>query len=129
MRSIVVTALIAALPVALPASALADRSYNAEKTVTHDCSKEPAVSVNVAGGTYTFTGPCTRVSINGSDNKIKLDSVEKLAVNGSKNTVDVDAVDKLAVTGSDNTVSYKRGVSGKPKATSLGANNKLNQVK
>lgn len=125
MRSILVTLLLTALPV----TALADRSYNSEKTVTHDCAKEPAVSVNAAGGTYTFTGPCTKVSINGSDNKIKLDSVEKLAINGSKNTVDVDAVDKLAVTGSDNTVSYKRGVSGKPKVASLGANNKLNQVK
>lgn len=125
MRPIV----IAALLTALPASALADRSYNSEKTVTHDCAKDPVVAVNMAGGTYTFTGPCTRVAINGSDNKIKLDSVEKLAVNGSKNTIEVDAVDKLAVTGSDNAVSYKRGVNGKPKVTSLGANNKLNQVK
>ena len=121
---------LAALLIALPLTAAADRSYNAEKTVTHDCAKEPAVSVNVAGGTYTFTGPCTKISINGSDNKFKIDSVEKLAINGSKNAVDVDAADKIAVTGSENTVNYKRGVTAKaPKVASLGAGNKLNQVK
>lgn len=124
MRSV-----LAALLALLPATALADRSYNSEKTVSHDCAKEPAVSVNVAGGTYTFTGPCTKVSINGSGNKVKLASVEKLAINGSKNAVEVDAVDKASVTGSENTLSYKRGVNGKPKVASLGANNKLEQVK
>jgi hypothetical protein len=124
MRSVLV-----ALLVSLPATALADRSYNSEKTVTHDCAKEPEVSVNVAAGTYTFTGPCTRVSINGSGNKVKLASVEKLSINGSKNTVEVDAVDKASVTGSENTLSYRRGVNGKPKIASLGANNKLEQVK
>lgn len=124
MRSV-----LAALLALLPATALADRSYNSEKTVSHDCAKEPAVSVNVAGGTYTFTGPCTKVSINGSGNKVKLASVEKLAINGSKNAVEVDAVDKASVTGSENTLSYRRGVNGKPKVASLGANNKLEQVK
>ncbi len=130
MRSVLMALLAPlALLALLPGTALADRSYNSEKTVTHDCAKDPEVSVNVGGGTYTFTGPCTKVSINGSGNQVKLASVEKLAVNGSKNTVDVDAVDKVAVTGSDNTVTYKRGVHGKPKAASLGTNNKLEQVK
>lgn len=124
------TALVPLLALlALPATALADRSYNSEKTVTHDCAKEPKVSVNVAGGTYTFTGPCDKISVNGAGNTLKIASVGKLAVNGSKNTLDVDAVDKLSVTGTDNTVNYKRGVSGKPKVASLGSNNKLNQVK
>jgi hypothetical protein len=117
------------LLVLLPATALADQSYNSEKTVTHDCAKEPRVSINVGGGTYTLTGPCTKVAINGAGNKIKADSVEKLAITGSKNVIDVDAVDKLAVTGNDNTVTYKRGVSGKPKVASIGTNNKLTQVK
>lgn len=124
MRSVLV-----ALLALLPATALADRSYNSERSVTHDCAKEPEVSLNVSGGTYTFTGPCTKVAVNGAGNKIKADSVVKLAVNGSSNVIDVDAVDKLAVTGSDNTVNYKRGVSGKPKVASLGTNNKLTQVK
>ena len=124
MRSILV-----ALIVLLPGAALADRSYNSEKNVTHDCAKEPEVSINVGGGTYTFTGPCTRISINGADNRVKVESSVKLAVNGSKNTVDIDAVDKASLTGNDNVVNYKRGVNGKPKVASVGANNKLNQVK
>ena len=122
------TVLIALIAL-LPATALADRSYNSEQNVTHDCAKDAKVSVNASGGTYTFTGPCDKIAINGSDNKIKVASVAKLAINGSKNTADVDAVDKLAVTGSENTVTYKRGVSGKPKVASLGTNNKISLVK
>jgi hypothetical protein len=124
------TVLIALLALSLaPAPALADRSYNSERNVTHDCAKDPEVSVNVSGGTYTFTGKCDKISLNGAGNTVKVESVKKLAVNGSKNTVSVDAVDKLSVNGSDNTVNYKRGVSGKPKVASLGTNNKLNLVK
>lgn len=125
MRSV----LMALLVLLCPAAALADRSYSGEKSATHDCAKEPEVSVNTGGGSFTFTGPCTKISINGADNKVKIESAVKLAVNGSKNTVDVDAADRIAVTGNDNTINYKRGVNGKPKVASVGVNNKLNQVK
>ena len=124
MRSVLI-----ALLALVPATALADRSYNSEQDVTHDCAKDSKVSVNVSSGTYTFTGKCEKISINGAGNKVKVESVEKISINGSKNTVDVDAVDKLAVTGSDNTITYKRGVNGKPKVASTGANNKLTLVK
>ena len=79
------------------------------------------------GTPYTLTGPCTKLAINGGDNKVKADSVVKATVTGSKNTVEIDAVDRIAVTGNDNSVTYKRGVSGKPKAAAVGGNNKLNQ--
>jgi DUF3060 family protein len=124
MRSVLV-----ALLALLPATALAERSYRSEKGVTHDCAKEPEIVINDGGGTYTFTGPCTKLLVNGGDNKIKAESVVKILLNGAKNTIEVDAVDKLAVNGSDNTVTYKRGVNGKPKVTAIGSNNKLNQVK
>lgn len=123
MRSVLV-----ALLVLLPATALADRTFT-EKSATHDCTKDPEVAILASGGTFTFTGPCTKLAVNGSDNKLKVESAVKLAVNGSKNTIDVVKVDKLAVNGNDNTVTYKEGVSGKPKVAALGTNNKLTQVK
>ena len=122
-------AVLIALIALLPTTALADRSYNSERNVTHDCAKDSKASVNVSGGTFTFTGPCDKISINGSLNTIKVASAAKLAINGSKNTADIDAIDKLSVTGSENTVTYKRGVSGKPKVASLGTNNKITLIK
>lgn len=121
-------AALAILLALAPAPALAEQVYN-EKSGTHDCAKDPEVVINAAGGTYTLTGPCTKLAINGADNKIKAESAVKILLNGSKNTLDVDAVDKLLVSGSDNAITYKRGVTGKPKVAATGANNKLSQVK
>jgi hypothetical protein len=120
-------AVLVALLTLLPATALAERVYT-DKAATHDCAKEPEVVINTSGGTFTLSGACTKLVINGADNKLKADSVVKVTVNGSKNAVEVDAVDKIGVTGNENTVTYQRGVSGKPKAAAVGANNKLNQV-
>jgi hypothetical protein len=135
MRSVLAAALsLFALPAGLallalhPATARAERVYT-DKAATHDCAKEPEVTINAGGGTYTLTGPCTKVVITGGDNKLKADSVVKLSVTGAKNTVEVEAVDRVAVNGNDNTVTYKRGVTGKPKAAAIGGRNHLNQVK
>ena len=124
MRSVVV-----ALLLALPLAAAADRTY-VDKGGTHDCAKDPNAMINTGGGTFTFTGPCDKIAVNGGGNKLTIESVKKLAINGSKNAVDVDAADKIAVNGTENTVNYKRGVTEKtPKVAALGANNKLTQVK
>ena len=124
MRSVLV-----ALLLALPLIAAADRVVT-EKTAAHDCAKEPNISINTGEGTFTFTGPCEKIGINGGKNKVTIESVKRLTVNGSKNTIDVDAADKISVNGSDNTVNYKRGVIEKtPKVGAIGANNKLNQIK
>lgn len=117
--------------VLVPSLAFADKSYNdSAQTVTHDCAKEPSVAINGSAGTYTFTGACEKISVNGSSLKVIAASVSKLAINGSSNTVDVDAADKISVTGSSNKVTYKKGVTGaKPKTSSLGTDNKISQQK
>lgn len=122
------SALVALLAL-LPAPALAEHSYRSEKGVTHDCAAEPEVAINDGGGTYTLTGPCTRLVVNGGTNTIKAESVVKILLTGAKNTIEVEAVDRIAVNGNDNSVTYKRGINGKPKVSALGGNNKLNQVK
>jgi hypothetical protein len=115
----------------VPGIALADKSYNGEKSATHDCNKEPKAAVNTGDGDFTFTGTCDRIAINGGDNKITIESVRLLALNGSTNKVTVGAAEKIQVNGSDNTVNYKTGPDGKgkPKVTTLGTGNKVIQVK
>jgi hypothetical protein len=122
-------AVLAVLLAAVP-DARAEQVY-AEKgaTVTHDCAKEPEVSITGGGGTYTFTGACTKLVVTTDGTKLKAESVTKIAVTGSKNSLEVDAVDRVSVNGNENTVTYRRGVNGKPKAATTGINNKLNQVK
>lgn len=112
------------------APALADKTFNAGSGATVDCSKDPKVSINHGKGTYTFTGKCTQISVNGGDNKLTVESVESLDVNGSTNTIAVDAVGTLNVNGSSNKITWKRGVKGdKPSVTALGSGNAISQAK
>ncbi|MBS1122173.1 MAG: hypothetical protein H6Q90_4401 [Deltaproteobacteria bacterium] len=113
-----------------PTVALADVSYNSETNVTHDCAKDPDVSVNSSNGTFVFTGTCDKISINGSTIKATIESISKLSINGAGNTIDITAVDKLSVNGSSNTVTYKKALTGKkPKISKLGTGNKITKVK
>jgi hypothetical protein len=124
MRSIFV-----ALLLALPAVAAADKNIT-DKSAKIDCAKDPKVSINTGEGTFTFTGKCELIAINGGENKVKIESVTQLLVNGAENTVDVEAVDKIQVNGNDNKVNYKKGVTTKaPKTASIGTGNKLTLVK
>lgn len=117
-------ALLVAAIVALPLTVRADRSYTA--SATHDCATEREVSINASGATFTFTGTCDKISVNGSGNKVVVAAVKKIALNGSKNVADVGATDKIAVNGSENVVTYVRGLSkAKPKVGGVGANNRV----
>jgi polyribonucleotide nucleotidyltransferase len=120
-----------ALALALaPTAALADRSYTSEKQIQHDCDKEGDVSINVSGATAAFTGTCTKISVNGAQNKVTIAAVKKLKVNGAKNTVDVTAADEISATGLGNTITYKKSISGKQtKVKSPGLDNKITEVK
>lgn len=125
--------LILALPLALalaPSAARADRSYTEERDIKHDCDKEGSVSVNVGGATAVFTGTCSKISINGSENKVTIASVKKLNLNGAKNTVEVTAVDEIGATGVGNTVSYKKSITGKKTVVKApGFGNKITETK
>lgn len=117
-------ALLATLVVALPLVAHADRSYTA--SATHDCAADREVSINASGATFTFTGTCDKISVNGSGNKVVVAAVKKIALNGSKNVADVGAADKIAVNGSQNVVTYGKGLStARPKIGGVGANNRV----
>jgi len=95
-----------------------------------DCSKEPAYSITGAGGTYTFTGTCTKISLAGAENHVTIENVKEIAVAGSKNVITIGGVDRVSNTGSDNKVTYKKGLSSaKPKVSSVGTHTTVEQAK
>lgn len=113
-----------------PGVALADRSYNSERQIAHDCDKDGDVSINVSSATAVFTGTCAKISINGAQNKVTIAAVKKLKVNGAKNTVDVTAADEISATGLGNTITYKKSLTDKKtKVKSPGLDNKITEIK
>jgi hypothetical protein len=95
-----------------------------------NCAKNPTAEINTGAGNYEFVGPCTKIIVNGGDNKLKIESVKELSISGSLNTVAVGSVDKIAVPGGENKVTYRKGIAGaKPKISSVGTNNTITQIK
>jgi hypothetical protein len=108
-----------------------DRTYAGVANATHDCGKEKKVAVNGSGGSFTFTGTCTRVSLNGANNTLTIEAATALDVKGDSNNVKIGAVDNVSVSGSQNSVTYKSGVSSpQPRsATASGNRNDILQAK
>lgn len=102
----------------------------AAQTASHDCGTDPVVSIQGASGTFTITGACTSIEVEGASNKLTIAQVAKLEVVGSSNEIDVTAADKIEVVGSSNEVRWKRGVKGaKAKVSNVGTANKIRKVK
>jgi hypothetical protein len=105
-----------------PAVAHAGKVYNEGSGGTWDCKKDPAVIINANDGTYTFKGACTSISVNGNENKVRIESVDQLAVTGNENIVEADSASRIAATGNENKVTYRKG---SPKVSNLGTDNKI----
>jgi hypothetical protein len=61
-------------------------------TRTVDCAGQGAV-INGSANKLTFTGTCASVTVNGSQNEVKVADVSEIAVNGSANTITWSAGD------------------------------------
>ena len=120
MKSILLALIVV---ISLAACGEEDKSYTGEKTATHDCSKEPALSIRTSNATLTFTSTCERVSINGDDNMVRIEATKAAAISGSKNVVEIGAVDKISVNGSGNTVYYAKALTGSTSSYATGNNN------
>lgn len=120
--------LIAIAPVIAPVTAGADKGIKS-KTAAWDCGKDPVVNIIHGAGTYTFTGKCTTINLNGGENKLTIESVDTLNINGGKNTVAIGTAGTINVMGSDNKITYKAARSGNVAANSVGANNSIEQAK
>lgn len=120
-------ALVLAITLA-PALALADKEF--EDSGTHDCGTDPVVNIVNGGGTYTLTGACTQVNVNGSDVTVTADAVDELNVNGGKNKVTVTTLGAVHINGIKNKVSWKAAKTGKkPKAAVNGKGNAIAKIK
>lgn len=102
--------------------ARAEHTFSEGTGGSWDCTQDAEVTINTSSSTYTLTGSCTSVSINGSDNKITVVRSTELSVNGAKNTVKVGAVDEVSVNGSGNAITYKDPAAAKK--TSVTSNGK-----
>ena len=116
-------------PMIAPNTARADKVFLQGKGTRWDCARDPVVTINHGDGTYTFTGKCATINVNGGDNKLTIESVDTINVNGGENTVVIGTADKINVNGSDNKVTYKTAKSGKVTARSLGGGNTVEQAK
>jgi len=105
-----------------PAVAHAGKTYNEGSGGTWDCKKDPAVTINVSDGTYVFKGACTSISVNGSTDRLTIESVDRLTINGNDNTIDADTASRITVNGNANKVTYKKGG---PKISNLGSDNQI----
>jgi len=97
--------LVALAFILAPAVAVAGKAYNEGSGGSYDCSKDPAVAININDGTFTFTGAC------------------KIAINGNGNTITSDGAASITANGNNNTVSYGKT---KPKIADNGNGNKFN---
>ncbi|HUS28400.1 MAG TPA: DUF3060 domain-containing protein [Kofleriaceae bacterium] len=124
--------LLLAVALLAPSTALADKDLS-EPTdgTTWDCANDATVNVNYGEATFTFTGECKEINVNGSTVQITLDSVETLNVNGASNVIKTTALHAANINGTKNKVTYKKvlGKGKKPKVASVGKGNAVTKVK
>jgi hypothetical protein len=113
-----------------PAFAKGASFVDNDKVLTHDCAKDPAVSVLGNKNKITITGTCKRIDVAGDDNTLIVASVTNVSISGNKNTLTIEAVDQINAAGNENTVTWKKGVAGpKAKVSTLGSKNSVTQAK
>jgi hypothetical protein len=122
---------VGAPPAATPSTAPTTTATTATAGTTIDCAKTPSFSYDDNGGTFTFTGKCDKIAINGNDAKLTIESVKALALPGNNNTATVTAADLIATPGNNNTVTYKKAATAnaKVKISNPGNGNRIKLVK
>lgn len=109
---------------ALPGVASADKNFMSGGS--HDCASDPVVNINSSAGSFTLTGACKTVNVNGADNKLTIASVGELNINGSTNTIDTEELGGANATGSGNKVTYVKAQKGtKPTWRAVGTGQSL----
>ena len=120
--------LVCLLLVLTPALASADKTFT--KSAKWDCTKDATVSINHGGGSYTFTGACKVINVNGGGVKLTIESVDTLNINGGGSTATVGTADVVNINGAGNKLTWKKAKSGdKPQVNIMGAANKVDQAK
>lgn len=116
--------------VLLPATALADKDFTEGTGGTWDCAQDATVNINHGGGTFTITGACEAINLNGGSNKLTIESVDALNVNGAKNAITAGTLGSVNVVGAKNKIGWKKAKTGKkPSANVVGAGNSVYKIK
>ena len=118
---------LAALLVAVtPAIALADKDFTEGSGASYDCSEDPIVNINHDSGSYTLTGTCSEIHLNGGNLHVTIAETKQLAINGDGNVVKIHTVGEILVNGGNNNVRWKHARSGRRPA--VAANGERNSV-
>ena len=118
------------LLVLAPLTAFADKNFQEGTGATYDCGEDPVVNVVHGGGTYTFTGACTEVNLNGGKLVVTIADVGTLNVNGASNKITLTEVGAININGAKNKVTWKKAKTGKkPAVATNGKGNAVTKVK
>ena len=95
----------------LPSLAVAEKRFSSDgRGVTWDCNTDPNVAIEGNNGTFTLTGACKKIVVDGNQNNIHVDAADKVTINGNENKVDAGTLGSLAVNGNTNTFKAKTHV-------------------
>lgn len=124
-------ALVSAFALAItPSLALADKDFLGTDGGSHDCTEDATVNINNGSGTYTLTGACKQVNLNGGKLTVSIADVDELNINGAGNTITVDAVGAIHINGAKNKVTWKKAKTGKkPGVMTNGKGNSVAKAK
>lgn len=106
--------------------ALADKDFTEAGDATYDCAADPVVNIAASAGTFTLTGECKEVNVNGSKLVITAADVGEININGASNKITLGVVAQIAVNGAKNKVTWKKAKTGKkPTVSTTGVGNSV----
>lgn len=106
----------------LPSLALADKRFTEDRGASWNCASDPIVAIQGNNGTFTFTGACKKIVVDGNNNTVHVEIADRVTINGNNNHVDVAKLASLAVNGNTNTFKGKTHVGN---VSSPGNNNEI----
>ncbi|WP_434390832.1 DUF3060 domain-containing protein [Melittangium boletus] len=95
------------------------------------CEDGGEVKIEGTSNEYVIEGRCARVSVEGTDNTVSVNTVDQVTVEGTDNKMRVNALGQVTVEGTSNEVIWKRtvGAARKPKVSTEGVDNKVYQAR
>jgi hypothetical protein len=118
--------LTALLVVLVPTIAAADKDFDSGTGGSYDCGADPVVNVQLSDASFTFTGECKEIHLNGSNLRVTIASTDQLSINGAGNVAKLTKVDDILVNGDNNNIRWRHGKSGRrPSVAANGAGNSI----
>lgn len=113
-----------------PTLAFADKDFTDADGATYDCAEDATVNITNGSGTFTLTGACKEINVNGSKLVVAIADVEELNLNGASNAVTVDVIGAIHINGAKNKVTWKKAKTGKkPSVATNGRGNSVAKAK